>query len=57
VLADRFDRRALMRLCEPGLALCAGLLLVNALLPRPLLWPLYVVSALLMALTSLQRPA
>jgi MFS family permease len=57
VLADRFDRRALMRWCEPGLALCAGLLLVNALLPHPLLWPLYVVSALLMAITSLQRPA
>jgi MFS family permease len=57
VLADRFDRRALMRWCEPGLALCAGLLFVNALLPHPLLWPLYVVSALLMALTSLQRPA
>jgi len=57
VLADRFDRRALMRWCEPGLALCAVLLLVNALLPHPLLWPLYVVSALLMAITSLQRPA
>jgi MFS family permease len=57
VLADRFDRRALMRWSEPGMALCAGLLLINALLPRPRLWPLYVVSALLMAIASLQRPA
>jgi len=57
VLADRFDRRALMRWCEPGLALCAGLLLVNALLPQPLLWPLYAVAALMMAIASLQRPA
>jgi MFS family permease len=57
VLADRFDRRALMLWCEPGLALCAVLLLVNALLPHPLLWPLYVVSALMMAIASLQRPA
>ena len=57
VLADRFDRRALMRWCEPGLAACAVLLLVNALLPRPQLWPLYVISALMMALASLQRPA
>jgi MFS family permease len=57
VLADRFDRRALMRWCEPGLALCAGLLLVNALLPHPLLWPLYAVAALMMAIASLQRPA
>jgi MFS family permease len=57
VLADRFDRRALMRWCEPGLALCGVFLLVNALLPHPLLWPLYLVAALMMALASLQRPA
>src|ERR1700733_14027918 len=57
VLADRFDRRALMRWCEPGLALCGVLLLLNALLPHPLLWPLYVVAALMMAFASLQRPA
>jgi MFS family permease len=57
VLADRFDRRALMRWCEPGLAACALLLLLNALLPHPLLWPLYVIAALMMAFASLQRPA
>lgn len=57
VLADRFDRRALMRWCEPGMAACALLLLLNALLPHPLLWPLYVIAGLMMALTSLQRPA
>jgi MFS family permease len=57
VLADRFDRRALMRWCEPGLGGCAVLLLVNALLPHPLLWPLYVIAALMMGLASLQRPA
>lgn len=57
VLADRFDRRALMRWSEPGLAACAGLLLLNSLLAHPLVWPLFVVSALMMALASLQRPA
>src|ERR1700727_627617 len=57
VLADRFDRRGLMCWCEPGLALCGVLLLLNALLPHPLLWPLYVVAALMMAFASLQRPA
>jgi MFS family permease len=57
VLADRLDRRTLMRWCEPGLACCAGLLLLNALLPHPAVWPLYVVSAVMMALASLQRPA
>jgi MFS family permease len=56
-LADRLDRRALMRLCEPGLACCCGLLLLNALLPHPLVWPLFVVSAVLIALAALQRPA
>jgi len=57
VLADRFDRRKLMVWCEPGLAACAVLLLVNSLLPHPPLWPLYVVAALMMAIASLQRPA
>ena len=57
VLADRFDRRVLMRWSEPGLAGCAVLLLVNALLPHPQLWPLYVIAGLMMAIASLQRPA
>jgi len=57
VLADRFDRRALMLWCEPGLGVCALLLLLNSLLPRPLLWPLFVIAGLVMAFASLQRPA
>jgi MFS family permease len=57
VLADRLDRKTLMRWCEPGLAACAGLLLVNALLPRPQLWPLFAVSALMVTFLALQRPS
>jgi MFS family permease len=57
VLADRFDRRALMLWCEPGLGACAVLLLLNSLLPHPLLWPLFVIAGLMMAIASLQRPA
>ena len=57
VLADRFDRRALMLWCEPGLGVCALLLLLNSLLPHPLLWPLFVIAGLMMAFASLQRPA
>ena len=53
VLADRFDRRALMRWCEAALGGCAGLLLVNALLPRPALWPLYAVTTVMIAATVL----
>jgi MFS family permease len=57
VLADRLDRKALMRWCEPGLAACAGLLLLNAVTSHPLLWPLYLVAALMTALFALQRPS
>ncbi len=57
VLADRFDRRALLRRCELGLAGCSGLLLINARLARPALWPLFAVSAVMMAVTALQRPS
>jgi MFS family permease len=56
-LADRFDRRALMRWCEAALALGAVALLANALFPRPALWPLYAVSAVMTALYALQRPS
>jgi MFS family permease len=57
VLADRFDRRALMRWCEAGLACCGVLLAVNARLPHPALWPLYVLSAVISAVSALQRPS
>ncbi|MGW7316868.1 MFS transporter [Streptomyces sp. NPDC054865] len=56
-LADAVDRRRLILLTEAGLGLLALILLVNALLPDPLLWPLYVVAAGVSALTGLQRPA
>ncbi|NIY64997.1 integral membrane protein [Streptomyces malaysiensis] len=56
-LADAVDRRRLILLTEAGLGLLAALLLVNSLLPDPMLWPLYVVAALTSALTGLQRPA
>jgi len=58
VLADRFDRRPLIRWCEAALGGCAVLLLVNALLPAPALWPLYAVTAVMMAaLLSLSQNA
>ena len=36
---------------------CAVLLLVNALLPAPALWPLFTVTAVMMAAAALQRPS
>ncbi|NBM18923.1 MFS transporter [Streptomyces sp. GC420] len=56
-LADAVDRRRVIVLSEAGLGLLAAALLVNALLPRPLLWPLYLVAAGVSALAGLQRPA
>ncbi|MGW2303445.1 MFS transporter [Streptomyces sp. NPDC001809] len=56
-LADAVDRRRVILWTEAGLGLLAGLLLVNALLPEPMLWPLYVVAAGVSALAGLQRPA
>jgi len=56
-LADRVDRRRLIRWCEAGLGGCAALLVANASLPHPAVWPLYVVAASMMALAALQRPS
>jgi MFS family permease len=56
-LADRLDRRRLIRWCEAGLGCCAALLVVNASLTRPAVWPLYLIAAGLMALSALQRPS
>jgi len=56
-LADRFDRRRLLRWCEAGLGCCAVLLAVNACLPRPAVWPLYLLAAAMAALAALQRPS
>ena len=57
VLADRLDRRQLIRWCEVALGGCALLLLADSLLSRPLLWPLYALVAATNALASLQRPS
>jgi MFS family permease len=57
VLADRLDRRSLARWSEAGLGGLALILTVNALLPRPALWPVYAVAAAAMALAALQRPS
>jgi MFS family permease len=57
VLADRFDRRRLILASEAALACCAALLMLNALAAHPLVWPLYVVTGLMMAAAALQSPS
>ncbi|WP_031476573.1 MFS transporter [Streptomyces bicolor] len=56
-LADALDKRKLILWTEAGQALLSAVLLVNALLPSPAVWPLYAVAALSSALVSVQRPA
>jgi MFS family permease len=56
-LADAVDRRRMVQLTELSLAGLSGVLLVNALLPHPQLWVLYVVAGLAAGLDALQRPS
>lgn len=56
-LADAVDRRKVIVATEAGLGVLALVLLLNAVLPSPALWPLYVVAAGVSALAGLQRPA
>jgi MFS family permease len=56
-IADALDRRRVMLVSELALAAVAGLLLVNALLPHPMLWALFVLEAVGTAAWSFARPA
>ncbi|KUH37225.1 MULTISPECIES: MFS transporter [Streptomyces] len=56
-LADAVDRRRVILATEAVLGLLALVLLLNALAPRPMLCPLYVVAAGVSAMAGLQRPA
>lgn len=56
-LADAWDKRKLILWTEAGQGLLCAALLLNALVPHPAVWPLYVVAAFSSALGSVQRPA
>jgi MFS family permease len=55
-LADAVDRRLLVRATEAAFAICSTLLLLNATLSHPMLWPLFLVGAAMAGLEGLQRP-
>jgi len=57
VFADRYHRRALLLIAETFLAISCGLLLWNACLAVPHIWVLFVVGAVVSALSGLHRPA
>jgi MFS family permease len=56
-LADARDRRAMVLLTELAFTLLSLLLLINALLPRPVLVAVYAIAALQAGLFALQRPS
>jgi MFS family permease len=55
--ADALDRRTVVLVTETGLAAVSVLFLVNALLPGPQVWALFVLQALAVAVYSFGRPA
>ncbi|HTZ44335.1 MAG TPA: MFS transporter [Jatrophihabitans sp.] len=56
-IADRFDRRLVVLLSEWAALACTALLLANALLPSPQLWPIYLIAAGAVSAGSMQRPS
>jgi MFS transporter, ENTS family, enterobactin (siderophore) exporter len=57
MLADRHDRRTLIMAVQLPQALLAGLLMVNSLLGRPALWPLYAITFGIGLCSGLSSPA
>jgi MFS family permease len=56
-LADAMDRRKLVVCTEAAAALLSALLLLNALMPHPALWPVYALTGAFAAVDGLQRPS
>lgn len=56
-IADSFDRRKILRITEIGQTLTTLILLINALLPRPQIWLIFVGAALHAGFAAIQRPA
>ncbi len=56
-LADHVDRRTLLVWTGVAQVAFTSLLVVNAFLPEPQIWMIFVVSAFLSAAQSLQRPS
>ena len=54
-MADAMDRRRMLLISDVGLILVTGGLLINALLPNPTVWILFVAEALGTAAYGFQR--
>jgi len=56
-LADHVDRRKVLVAAGAAQAVFVAVLLVNAALPQPRLWVIYVVAVVLSVVSSIQRPS
>jgi predicted MFS family arabinose efflux permease len=56
-IADAMDRRKLLLVTQTLLALCSAGLAVDATRHHPLVWPLFAISALAAAISSIDQPA
>lgn len=56
-IADAFDKRKILRLTEIGQIIVTGILLVNALIPSPQIWVIFLAAGLHAGFAALQRPA
>lgn len=56
-IADALDRRKIIVLSELGLLITTTALMVNAMLPNPQVWVLYVMGAVSTGIACLQRPS
>jgi MFS family permease len=56
-IADARDRRAMILLTELVFAVMSGLLALNALTSRPMIWPLFTIGAVRAGLYAVQRPS
>jgi len=56
-LADAVDRRRMVLVTELAFMVMSGVLLANALVPHPRLWPIYLFAGISAGLDGLQRPS
>jgi MFS family permease len=56
-VADRNDRRAIILICLAVEMICVLTLAALALAPRPILWPIFAISAVFGAVRAFQSPA
>jgi MFS family permease len=56
-LSDAIDRRRMVRITEASLCAVTGVLVINAALPHPQLWVLFVSVGIAAGIDALQRPS